>query len=243
LLAPTTASCSVPSAALFDAANAVLSARSSTNPHPRRPRQDDYSGPVRCPECGGPAYRCWNGSVTRRPSGRTNTYRCLPCKRAWDAERTDALIGALMSSDTPPELAIVIVPGSDHSAEFERVQDELSQLSRRGLPDEGEDWRRKELRAERDRLRALPVEPARRELRFTGRTRGQVWAAMSHAERVAHLRADEFVLLLTSHNTDVKVERVWLDGEPADVSRVSDRARGVAFDNGSVVWPNDESTY
>jgi hypothetical protein len=132
-----------------------------------------------------------------------------------------------MSSDISPELAVVVVPGSDHSAQLERVQDELSQLSRRGLPDAEEDWRRKGLRAERDRLRALPVEPARRELRFTGRTRGQMWAAMTHAERVAHLRSGEFVLLLTGHGENVEVERVWTDDS------------GEAFDDDSFVWTNN----
>jgi hypothetical protein len=130
------------------------------------------------------------------------------------------------------------IPGSDHAAELERIKQELRDVGARGLDDEEEDAEKLRLRAERDTLAALPVISPKRAMHATGRTQGQAWDAMTHAERVNYLRGDEFALDLTRHGEGVLVERVWLDNDEPDgeVSRVSDHVRGVVFPSGAFIW-------
>lgn len=191
--------------ALFDAANQSLDTRASTVPKPRLPRRDDFSTAVYCPE-GHALYRC----ITGNPGHRLRYYRCHPCGLVWQADVADTLVAALMSSDAAPEATYVIIPGSDHSAELERIAAELQELGQRGLPDEEEDQLRKELRGRRDELKSLPVIPATRKLQFTGRTWGEAWAAMTHAEKIEYMRSGEFQVRLAGRGKVVSVSRVWL---------------------------------
>lgn len=197
------------SKAVFDAANAALDGRGSTGPKPRH-GYADYSGGLYCGQCGAVAYR----NSTSRGGQRKRTYYCRECRTSWDADSADAAVEAMMGNDTSPEVAYIVIPGSDHADALERVLGDLADLGRRHLPDDAHDRLQGELRAERDRLRALPVVPARRELVFTGRTRGEAWDAMAgHGERMAHLRSGEFLVVLTGSKADVRVERLWLDDD------------------------------
>jgi hypothetical protein len=193
--------------AVADAAIADLESRSHVVKKPRKPRQPDYSGAVRCGQCLGPAYRSFNGS----DQWRVRVYRCRPCKVQWNADLADAQLEEMMSGDTWPEVELVIVPGADWSAEQDRVQDELLNLAARGLPEEDEDEERVRLRRELKRLKALPVVAPTRKLVMTGRTRGTAWAEMSHNERVTYIRDDGIRVELHGRGLDVVPVKVSLD--------------------------------
>jgi hypothetical protein len=234
---------------VWQAANASLDGRPSTNAKPRLPRQPDYSGALFCGGCYGPAYRRFDGGRVdqdreRYPSGRgrrvrKSVYYCKVRKgMTWDADRADEQVEQLMSQDDMPEYEMIWIPGSDHAAELERIRQELRDVGARGLDDEEEDAEKLRLRAERDTLAALPVISPKRTLHATGRTMGQAWDAWTHPERITYLRGDVIALDLTGHGEGVQVERVWLDtSEPEeDVWRVSDHVHGHFMTNGSYVW-------
>ena len=80
-----------------------------------------------------------------------------------------------------------IEPGTDHAAELEEVKFEIRSLATMELTDEEYDARLVELRAERDRLAALPVIPDRLVEKSTGETYGPSGGG-SAPERGAWLR-------------------------------------------------------
>ena len=197
------------SKALFDAANAALDGRSSTGPRPRLPRRPDYSGRLWCPTCGQRVFRMYGGDHGKR----TRYYYCKPCRITWSADLADDLVERRMLADGSPEFDVVITPGSDHSAELARVLDELQSLGRRNLPDREHDQLLAQLRGRRDELASLPVIPPRRELAPTGRSWGEAWLAMTHAERRAFLTSGKFRMFLHGRGRNVSVEKIYLPDE------------------------------
>jgi hypothetical protein len=81
---------------------------------------------------------------------------------------------------------MVVVPGSDHSAEIAEVEAQIRNLD---LDDPNYDQALESLRIERNNLKALPAEVAKIEQRPTGYTVGQVWAALGADDRRRFLQA------------------------------------------------------
>lgn len=202
------------SAELWRAANASLDSRPSTGPKPRRPRQDDWSGVLKCGQCFGVAYRSWSSGKVL-PDGtraRRRVYACRTCHRDWDADRADEQVEAMMSGDTSPVWETRTVAPAQHRQErLERVAEQLRELPLRNLPEDEEDTLRVALRAERRELQDMPEDEApRQEIVQTGQTHAAMWESSSHLERVAWLRAEPMELRLAERGMLVAVERVWI---------------------------------
>lgn len=196
---------------LFLAANAALDARPTTGPRPRLPRKPDWSGRLFCGECGGKAYRMFNGDRGRR----VRSYYCRACHRGWLADVADAKVEARMLADSGAEYDYVVLAGTSHQAELDRVLDELANLGKRNLEDAEHDRLQAQLRAERDELRIACAgdPPPSRELAPTGRSWGQAWESWTHAERCAYLTGHGFRIFLHGRGRSVEVERIHLPDE------------------------------
>lgn len=72
------------------------------------------------------------------------------------------------------------------------------------LTDDEIDQRVKELRAERDRLQALPVVPDHLEYVETGKTYGQIWRKLSQAECGPWLRKRGYKVLATKGHVVIR---------------------------------------
>jgi DNA invertase Pin-like site-specific DNA recombinase len=217
---------------LWRGANASLDSRPSTAPKGSRRPREDFSGVVRCGDCGAVAYRNFaSGKVNPDKSRqRRRIYWCRTCQRSWDADSADCQVQELLSGDTSPEWHMVtIAPQQQRTERLEAVEEALRDLPRRNLPEADEDAERARLRAERRVLRDLPEdEPARREPLSTGRTWGQAWDAMSgHRERLEWLRSQPFELRLAGRGMGVVVNREWLT-EQVDLARGADLGDGMA---------------
>ena len=81
-----------------------------------------------------------------------------------------------------------IEPGTDHLAELQEVKFEIRSLAAMDLTDDEYDSRLARLRAERDRIAALPVTPDRLVERETGETYADKWKRLEGPERGAWLR-------------------------------------------------------
>jgi hypothetical protein len=78
---------------------------------------------------------------------------------------------------------------NNHSAELADVQLRLKQLGAEDLDDEEYDRRLAELRAERDRIRELPIEPGRVDWIDTGETYARKWESLDSLGRNDWLRS------------------------------------------------------
>jgi DNA invertase Pin-like site-specific DNA recombinase len=144
---------------------AALEARRTGDNVSTRINRDDYSTALFCWACLSPKGRMQRyfggGKVMGdgRPSPRVRRYRCQnpECGKSVRADDADLATDELMLSQPIPWMELVHVPGNDHAAELERVMIEMDALSGRRLSDEEDDAERQRLRAERDRLKALPI--------------------------------------------------------------------------------------
>ena len=110
-----------------------------------------------CPDCAdSPMYRI------RAGNGNTHLYyRCTGrgpqrkgCGLMADAELVDAAADKAMLVLTEARQEFTLVPGHDHKAELERIEDELADLPLRRLPRAEEQAERDRLWADQDRVAA-----------------------------------------------------------------------------------------
>jgi hypothetical protein len=101
----------------------------------------------------------------------------VSCRVSWHADVAGKLVEYEMTGGTTPEIEILWGEGSDHTAEVERVQDELDNLAKRRLPRRDEQAERERLWARLDEMEALLKVAPTRELTLTGRTWGEAWLA------------------------------------------------------------------
>jgi len=173
------------------------------NVTPRAIRKDDLSGALFCPHCGSALYRYYSSGRKRKDGARgpkVRRYACSgkdekgrSCSKSVRADNADAAVDALMSSRQYPWMRSRLIEGNDHSAELQRLQDELAGLGARRLP-------RAEMQAETDRLydlieqlESLPIIPSRIVIEIARREDGTViteadhWQGLTPAERRAYL--------------------------------------------------------
>ncbi len=122
-------------------------------------------------------YRCAGRGTQRKGCG--NMIRLITL---------DRIVNSLLRQNELPYKELRIIPGTDYAAEIEEVKFEIRSVMASDLTDDEIDIRVKELRAERDRLQALPVIPDRLEYVTTGETYGHIWASLSPGERGPWLR-------------------------------------------------------
>jgi site-specific DNA recombinase len=124
-------------------------------------------------------YRC-HGRGTQRKG----------CGSHIHLEAVDALVSDAMRQLARPITKLVFIPGNDHSTELKDVEFRLQHLGSQQMSDEEEDAERARLRAERDRIKALPIEPGRTERVETGETYADRWSALeTDVERNDWLRS------------------------------------------------------
>lgn len=129
-------------------------------------------------------YRCCGTGAVRKSCG---TMVCLA--------QADAAVNAIMNdSFNIPRLERQVIPGTDHAAELESLKFELRQLSARDLPWDEEDAERARLRAEHDRIAALPVVPDKVVTVDSGQTYAALWNALKPADRGEWLKAQGFTV-------------------------------------------------
>ncbi|HEY3953917.1 MAG TPA: recombinase family protein [Streptosporangiaceae bacterium] len=128
---------------------------------------------------GGGWYRCSGRGSNRKGCGSLVRVVTL-----------DGIVGMLMRN-RGRDVEIMetkLIPGTDHAAELDEVRYQIRALATEDLTDDQYDTRLAELRAERDRLAALPSTPDRLESVGTGETYRDKWQRLSDQERGAWLR-------------------------------------------------------
>jgi len=168
-------------------ANANIKSRSASKGHARRNKGGRPSPkllrPV-CAECGGPmyvygvSYRCAGVGASGNSAGRKG------CGNTIKREALEAEVLAYFEGSEEPEVIETVTEGTDYAEEIAAAI-----LARKDLDDFAADYdeRYAEITAEIRRLRALPVEPERRDVIETGRTEGDAFAKLSPEGRQAFL--------------------------------------------------------
>jgi DNA invertase Pin-like site-specific DNA recombinase len=156
----------------------------------RRGRQDGPSmlkSMLFCATCGGPMHR-----KSRTAKGVTYAYyRCQPssqpstCKNMIRIENLDEWVNdSILANRSLPYIKTVPISGHGYQDELAQNRQDIKELD----PDDPEfDVKLAKLRAERERLQALPSEPDTYEDRPTGKTVGEVWGRLDTAGRRAFL--------------------------------------------------------
>ena len=141
-------------------------------------------------------YRCWG-------RGRHDLRRS--CGNTVPMDAADAAVSTIMAVKyNRPIVRYELVKGHDWAEEIQAVKDDIASLGSLGLGDDDEDARRAELRAERDRLSALPADDDQWREVETDETYADVYAALERHERGAWLRSHGF--RVTADKTMVAVE-------------------------------------
>lgn len=176
------------------------------------------AGVLWCPRCeDSPMYRVQCG----KPANRTAYYRCSGrgAKRSGCGlmVRVDLADGAVhqIAAKTfyQPVMVTHTIPGHDHSAELEDIQQEMLDLVRQGLPAGQLVTRMAELAAEQDRLTALPSVPDTTITEPSGETYWQLWDKLTDAERGPWMKRHGFKV--TADKAGVKLSQ---PGHPKQVT-------------------------
>jgi len=171
-------------AALWRLANESLDTRPQRRSGGRRTEGALLKGIIFCPRCNSPMLRNDGGSY--RCSGRGPQRK--GCGNMVRLEAVDSVVDRWMSVWDEEVTVPVLVAGTD-DAELEDVLQQIRDLAARDLPDADYDAELARLRAERDRLKALPREDDRWEDRPAGFTYVDRWEAQSGPERTAWLKS------------------------------------------------------
>lgn len=178
------------------------------------------AGVLKCDRCDdSPMYRHGTAKDWYRCTGR-GASRTGGCGKMVRVSFVDGVVGMLMRDDTRDIMETVVVPGHDYAAELEEIRYEIRSLATMDLSDDEYDERLSALRAERDRLSALPSVPDRIERRSTGQTYADKWRGMNVEERRSWLRTRGMtvraqkghVVVLDSEGVEI-MEYVSRDGE------------------------------
>ena len=202
----------------FQMANGALKNRPKKGPSNPGTRAM-LAGAIACPHCdGSPMYRI---TVPWRGGTRLPYYRCAGrgsqrkgCGNMVQLAAVDGAVNQIAAKTfNVPVMVKRITPGDDHSAELEAVKLEIRQLASVDLPDDEYDRRLAELRAERDRVNALPVTPGTVELVPTGETYWQLWDALADAQRGPWLKSHGF--RVTADKAEVRLTQ---PGHPRELT-------------------------
>jgi DNA invertase Pin-like site-specific DNA recombinase len=136
-----------------------------------------------CGECGKRMYRA--GNAARGKHG----YYCVGKHRfGVPMDAADSAVLAILTASTEPEMVRQVIPGRDYRGEAEALRrDRFQALQRDDIEAVVA------LTAQIKEVEAREPEPDRAELKPTGRTVGEAFAAMSREETRAELRAWEIV--------------------------------------------------
>lgn len=184
--------------------------RSAQEALDKRPKRG-YSNPetramlVGVLKCGNPD--CNASGAPDSPMNRTHSstrdyYRCCgtgACRRSCGMmvplELVDNAVDKIIAESFAIHRKIrQIIPGTDHSADLESIAFELKQLPSKELPEEEEDAERSRLRAERNRIKALPVVEDREVFVDAPDTYADTYNALRASERGPWLSGQGFTV-------------------------------------------------
>jgi DNA invertase Pin-like site-specific DNA recombinase len=216
-----------------------LQAALDSRPARRGPRINDaalLTGVIECDRCGRPMYRQRITKARKSGAKVTNVYyRCggteqspSRCKNMvpladieeWlDQELAGPSVpeGTLMERHPWASVEIIeraVVPGDDHAAEIAEIEAEIRDLD---LDAADYDDLLRALRAERTRLKALPIEPAQVIERSTGRTVADVWKTLNAEKKRQYLTAADIKVRVMSNGALRSTpggETRFLEGDP-----------------------------
>jgi Recombinase len=131
-------------------------------------------------------YRCW---------GRGRHDRRRSCGNTVPMDLADATVSKIIAvTFNRPVMRYELIKGHDWEDEIKAVKAEIAMLGELSLSDDEEDARRAELRAERDRLQALPADDDEWREVETDETYAGVYAALPAHERGAWLKSCGFTV-------------------------------------------------
>ena len=186
------------------------------------------TGVLFCDECKGPMYR--TKSKRTKKDGTTRTwfyYRCggadrrrSTCKNMYPLADLDAWVNRWFTEDGPfadtEIVETITVPGDDHAEAIAEVDAEIKELDL-DAPNYSE--RHATLLSERERLKALPSQPAQVTERPSGRTVSDTWLSLSDGQRRRFLLAGQTKVYLRS-DTKLRKEGAEVMYIPGDPSRL-----------------------
>ena len=113
-------------------------------------------------------------------------------------EVADAAVNEIMATTfRVPVKRLILIKGLDHQDELEEISHRIRELDPDVMTDEQYDAELARLRAERDRLKALPAEPDRWDEQLTGELYADIYQALPAWERGAWLKSHGFVIHAT----------------------------------------------
>jgi hypothetical protein len=129
-------------------------------------------------------YRCTGIGAMRRSCGTMVRLSDVDAAVDWIIHETFDI----------PRMERRVIPGTDHAADLESLKFELRQLAARDLPWDEEDAERARLRADYDRIAALPLVPDQVVMVDTGETYAGLWDRMKPQDRGGWLRREGFTV-------------------------------------------------
>ena len=119
-------------------------------------------------------------------------------------EVADAAVDQIMATTFGvPVKRLILVKGTDYQDQLEEISHRIRALDPDVMSDEQFDEQVRRLRAERDRLKALPAEPDRWEEQLTGDLYADIYQALPAAERGTWLTSHGFLVHATKKEVSV----------------------------------------
>ena len=180
----------------FRLANEALLGREKRGPRGEPQTRAMLKGAIKCPDCEGSSMNKLTCRASSKHGGGTYTYyRCTGtgsrrkgCGNMVRMEVVDAAVDEIMATTfRVPVKRLILVKGTDYQDQLEEISYRIRALDPDVMSDEQFDEQVRRLRAERDRLKALPAEPDRWEEQLTGDLYADIYQALPASERGAWL--------------------------------------------------------
>ena len=144
-------------------------------------------------QAAGHYYRC-TGTGSRRKG----------CGNMVRMEVADTAVEEIMATTFGvPVKRLILVTGTDYQDQLDEISYRIRALDPDLMSDEQFDEQVRRLRAERDRLKALPAEPDRWDEQLTGDLHADIYQALPVAERGAWLTSHGFLVHATKKEVSV----------------------------------------
>jgi Recombinase/Recombinase zinc beta ribbon domain len=196
----------------FRLANEALAGREKRGPRGEPQTRAMLKGAIKCPDCEGSSMNKLTCRASSKYGGGTYTYyRCSGtgsrrkgCGNMVRMEVVDAAVDEIMATTfRVPVKRLILVKGTDYQDQLEEISYRIRALDPDVMSDEQFDEQVRRLRAERDRLKALPAEPDRWEEQLTGEVYSDIYQALPASERGAWLTSHGFLVHATKKEVSV----------------------------------------
>ena len=196
----------------FRLANEALVTREKRGPIGNPETRAMLKGAIKCPDCEGSSMNKITTRASSKPgSGTLTYYRCTGtgsrpkgCGNMVRIEAADAAVNEIMATTfRVPVKRLILVKGTDYQDELDEIRYRIRELDPDVMTDEQYDAQLGRLRAERDRLKALPAEPDLWEEQLTGELYSGIYQALPICERGAWLKSHGFLIHATKKEVSV----------------------------------------